>query len=246
MLRSLLLTLLCSAAFAVPARPADTADLELVLAVDASSSIDIGEYALQLRGIARGFRDPAVHSAILAGDQGRIAVNVIIWGEQKFSKQSTGWHVISAASEVLAFADLVEMMPRRQFGGTGIGEALDHAVSAIDENAIVARRRVIDVSGDGVETFADGAVLLPEARARAARLEITVNGLAVVNEDRDLPAYFRANLVTGPGAFVLPAADYFDFEQAMREKLLREIGPRARVSALPLQPILAKVFRKQQ
>lgn len=246
MLRRLLLTLLCSAAFAMPARAADTADIELVLAVDASSSIDIGEYALQLRGIARGFRDPTVHSAILAGDQGRIAVNVIIWGEQKFSKQSTGWHVISAASEAEAFADLVELMPRRQFGGTGIGEALDHAVSAIDENGIAARRRVVDVSGDGVETLADGAVLLPEARARAARLDITVNGLAVVNEDRNLFNYFREQLVTGADAFVLPADDYFDFEQAMREKLLREIGPRIKVSALPLQPVRAEVFRKQQ
>jgi hypothetical protein len=161
MLRGLLLTLLCSAAFAVPARPAETADLELVLAVDASSSIDIGEYALQLRGIARGFRDPAVHSAILAGDQGRIAVNVIIWGEQKFSKQSIGWHVISAASEALAFANLVELMPRRQFGGTGIGEALDHAVSAIDGNAILARRRLF--------RFRAGNAREAPARDRSAR-----------------------------------------------------------------------------
>jgi hypothetical protein len=138
MLRGLLLTLLCSAAFAVPARPAETADLELVLAVDASSSIDIGEYALQLRGIARGFRDPAVHSAILAGDHGRVAVNVIIWGEQKFSKQSTGWHVISAASE-----------------------ALDHAVSAIDGNAILARRRLF--------RFRAGNAREAPARDRSAR-----------------------------------------------------------------------------
>ncbi len=208
---------------AIPARAAENVDLELVLAVDASSSIDIAEYALQLRGIAGGFRDPAVRAAIRSGAKRRIAVNLVVWAEQKYAKLATGWHVIASDAEAEAFAALVETLPRRQFGGTGIGEGLSFAVDAITGNGIAGARRVIDVSGDGRETPADGVVLLPEARRAAILAGITVNGLAVIDEDAGLLNYFRDHLIAGPDSFAMTANDYFDFAQAIRAKLYREI-----------------------
>lgn len=217
--------------FTEPAPAAEAVDLELVLAVDASSSIDIGEYALQLRGIAGGFRDPAVRSAIRSGPKRRIAVNLVVWAEQKFAKLATGWQVIGSDAEAEAFAVLVESLPRRQFGGTGIGEGLSFAVEVIKSNGIEAARRVIDVSGDGRETTSEGAVLLPEARRAALSAGITVNGLAVIDEDRELLDYFRQHLIAGRDSFAMAANDYVDFARAMRVKLYREIEARPMVAA---------------
>ena len=222
MLKRFVCALSIAGLMAVPAR-AETVDLELVLAVDASSSIDIGEYALQLRGIARGFRDPAVRAAIRSGPEKRIAVNVLIWGQQKYKKQSTGWRILSSNEDAEDFARMVEVMPRRQFGGTGIGEALVVSVASIAENGIEAGRSVIDVSGDGRETFEQDVILLPEAREIARHAGIIVNGLAVTNEEEDLLYYFAEDLVEGPGCFAMSAVDYFAFENAMRRKLFREI-----------------------
>jgi hypothetical protein len=229
MLRHLAMALGIAACGGTLAR-ADPVDLELVLAVDASSSIDIGEYGLELRGIARGFRDPAVREAIRSGPTRRIAVNVVIWGQQRYAKQWTGWYVLSSDADADAFADLVQNMPRKQFGGTGIGEAIAEAVHAIADNEFEGPRGVIDVSGDGRETGDDMAISLREAREEAGRFGITVNGLAVTNEDQGLLRYYRERVITGNDSFALSATDYIDFEVAMRRKLYREINSRPQVS----------------
>ncbi|NJM31388.1 MAG: DUF1194 domain-containing protein [Rhizobiales bacterium] len=201
-------------------------DLELVLALDGSSSIDIGEYALQLRGIAAAFRDPAVHQAIDNGPTGRVAVNVVVWAEQGFGKLTTGWRVITSAGEADAFAAEVEALPRRQFGGTGIGEGIAASLASFDGNGFESPRRIIDVSGDGRETVSEGAVLLPQARELARARNVIINGLAILDEDKGLLAYYDSGLRTGPGSFVMQASDFLDFRQAIREKLLRELAPR--------------------
>jgi hypothetical protein len=208
-------------------------DLELVLAVDASGSVDEEEFRLQLSGIAAAFRDPAIQEAILSGSEQRIAVALVVWSDSAFPKVPTTWHVLDNAATANRFADIVETFHSKTGrskgiggGGTSIGDAIDYSISMIEGNGIEGTRRVIDVSGDGIETepWAAPATMLPEARVMAAKAGITVNGLAILNDYRRLNQYYRDNMIVGEGSFVLDAADYEDFKRAIREKLLREIA----------------------
>lgn len=208
-------------------------DLELVLAVDASGSVDEEEFRLQLSGIASAFRDPAIHQAISSGSEHRIAVAIVVWSDSAFPKVPSIWHILDNAATANRFADLVETFHSKTGrskgiggGGTSIGDAIDYALGMIEVNGIEGTRRVIDVSGDGIETepWAAPATMLPEARIMAARAGVTVNGLAILNDYRRLNTYYRDNMIVGEASFVLDAADYEDFKRAIREKLLREIA----------------------
>ena len=90
----------------------DEVDLELVLAVDASGSVDNAEYRLQLSGIAAALRDPAVLRAVTAGKHRRIALNVLIWAEARRPKDETGWFILSSKAEVERMAAMIAAMPR--------------------------------------------------------------------------------------------------------------------------------------
>jgi len=204
----------------------DEVDLELVLAVDASGSVDNSEYRLQLSGIAAALRDPAVKRAITAGPNKRIALNVLIWAEARRPKDETGWFVLANEADVDRVAGIIAAMPRNQVGGTGIGDGVAHAIRSIDENTIRSDRRIVDVSGDGRETPPrQYSTILSEARSMAIARNVTLNGLAILNEDKELDEYYRSRLTVGEGSFVEVAKDYEDFARAMRRKLLREIGP---------------------
>lgn len=208
-------------------------DLELVLAVDASGSVDEQEFRLQLEGIAAAFRDPAIQQAILSGSESRIAVALVVWSDSAFPKVPTAWHVLQDPASANRFADIVETFHTKTGrskgiggGGTSIGDAIDYAIGMIEVNGIEGTRRVIDVSGDGIETdpWAAPATMLPEARLMAARAGVTVNGLAILNDYQRLNYYYRDNMIVGEGSFVIDAIDYEDFKRAIREKLLREIA----------------------
>lgn len=214
-----------------PALAGQSVDLELVLAVDASGSVDEQEFSLQLSGIAAGFRDEKVREAIRAGPEGRIGVNLLVWADHQVPKDTSGWTVIGSDAEAEAFARLVENFPRNQNGATGIGEGIAASLHAIDESGLDARRKVIDVSGDGRETPArEYVVLLPQARAMANARGVTINGLAITNEDPGLLSYYRNAVQMGPGSFAIEAPDYQAFAEAMRRKLLREIQYRPVIS----------------
>ena len=208
-------------------------DLLLLLAVDASGSVEEGEYALQLQGIAAGFRDKAVRQAIRSGPAGRVAVDLMTWAEPQVPKDDTGWYILATDGDAEAFARLVERLPRTQNGATGLGEGVAAAVRVINGSGIAAHRRVIDVSGDGEETPArDYVVQLPQARDMAQSFDIVINGLAIENEATSLRLYYRDHLISGPGSFVMAVRIYEDFAEAMRRKLLREIEYRPQVSWL--------------
>ena len=208
-------------------------DLLLLLAVDASGSVEEDEYALQLRGIAAGFRDPEVREAIRSGPVGRVAVDLLTWAEPRVPKDQTGWHVLADDRDAEAFARLVEGLPRSQNGATGLGEGIAAAVRAITGSGLSASRSVIDVSGDGEETPArDIVVQLPQARIMAQSFGIIINGLAIENEATSLRLYYRDKLISGPGSFVMAVRRYEDFAEAMRRKLLREFRDRPEMSQL--------------
>src|SRR4029450_6835979 len=121
-------------------------DLKLALAVDASGSVDTEEYALQLSGIAAGFRDPDVRKAIRSGPAKAVAVNLLVWAEPQAPKDMTGWFIIASDGEAENFARIVEAFPRRQSGATAIGEGIASALRSIATSGITGSREVVNVS----------------------------------------------------------------------------------------------------
>ncbi|MCB1493935.1 MAG: DUF1194 domain-containing protein, partial [Rhodobiaceae bacterium] len=208
-----------------PARAGEaSADLELVLAVDASGSVDDAEFRLQLDGIAAAFEDPQVRAAIRSGPEGRIAVALLVWAEAEVPADASPWFVIATDADCAAFAATVRGFPRRVNGGTGIGAGLVQAMRLFERNGIAGRRQVVDVSGDGRETPPrDYVVLVDQARGMALSRGVTLNGLAILSDDPGLADWYRAEVMTGAGAFVMTASGFEDFAEAMRRKLLREV-----------------------
>ena len=196
-------------------------ELELVLAIDGSSSVNEAEFALQLGGIAWAFRDPTVIAAIES--VGGVGVAVMQWAGPSYQTLVLRWtHVFDAAS-ANRVADRIETVRRVVFGTTSIDKALWASITAFRTSGFQGRRRVIDVSGDGRTNFGPN----PDAmRDRAVARGIVVNGLPILNEEPDLDRYYRRFVVGGPGAFLMTADSYEDFAAAMRLKLIREIkGP---------------------
>ena len=215
---------------AAPASADQAVDLELVLAVDASGSVDQTEFDLQLGGIAAAFRDAEIQNAIASGELGRIGVALMIWSDATSKKAISHWIMIDSRVAAEAFADLTwsQRKRRKSFlgkSGTGIGSAIGQGIRMFRKNGMSGTRKVIDVSGDGHETplrFGEG-MALPEARRRARRSDIIVNGLAINVDRPDLDEYYRRKVIIGPGSFVIAASGYDDFARAMKQKLLREI-----------------------
>jgi uncharacterized protein DUF1194 len=206
-------------------------DLEIVLAVDASGSVDGQEFRLQLDGTAAALRDPLVQAAIVSGPYGRVAVSLMVWSDSAFPRFATEWVVLDSPETATRFADVVETFYSKVGrskgiggGGTAIGDAVAYAIGMIDGNGINALRRVVDVSGDGIETppWFGTAILLPQARRMAVERDVLVNGLAITTDFSNLHNYYRDQVIVGTGSFVIEALGFADFKRAMREKLQRE------------------------
>ena len=194
--------------------------IELVLAVDSSASVNDLEFELQMRGIAYAFRTPDVMRLIESMDG--VAVTLIQWSSWSDRDQTLPWRLLHDRASILSFADEVEATSRSAVGNlTAIGTVIQDSLKAIAENEFAGWQRKIDVSGDGQN---NAGFPLEEARRQARSMGVTVNALAIETDYADLAGYFRDQIITGPGAFVLAAADYEDFPRAMQVKLLRELA----------------------
>lgn len=203
---------------------AENVVLELVLAIDVSSSVNEEEYALQMKGFAEAFRHPAVVAVIESlGSQGMV-VTLIQWSGADTYVQAIDWTRINGRGSAEAFAGQVENAPRLIEGGaTAIGDAMLFARALIELNGYNGTRRTVDVSGDGIANQGKQPAV---ARALLNAENITVNGLAILNEEPRLGAYYKAGVVGGPNAFLVTATDFEDFARAIRIKLITEIdGP---------------------
>lgn len=221
LLRAGLLALLLGG-FAGAAAAEVQVDLELVLAIDSSDSVDEREYALQVGGLADAFRDRAVHEAIAGGPLGAIAVSVVEWSGRYQQVVQVPWTRLDGPAAAEALADDIAVL-RRAFdeGVTSISGALDFAAAQFAGNGFAAARRVIDISSDGVQNQGRRIDL---ARDAALADDLTINALVILNEMPDLQEYFSERVIGGLGAFVMVANDYPDYPEAIRRKLLREIG----------------------
>ena len=204
-------------------------DLELVLAVDVSGSIDEEEARLQRDGYVAAIADPRVVAAIRGGMLGRIAVTYFEWAGEGWQSPVMDWRMIHDQASARAFtAELAEMQINAG-PWTSISSAIDFAVPRFAENDYDGTRRVIDISGDGANNTGRPA---PAARDDAVRRGVIINGLPIVNERMNmsrrpianLDLYYRNCVIGGPGAFIVVAHDFRDFARAIRRKLILEIA----------------------
>ncbi len=197
-------------------------DLELVLAIDASSSVDHREFNLQIKGYEEAFLDPVVLSAIQGGDIGGIAATLLIWAGDGDVRTIARWTLIeneeSAALFVAGFRNAPRYLLR---DGTSLSSVIDHAAVMFSGNGFDGDRKLIDISGDGTNNIGRPPA---EARDRALAAGITINGLTILNEFADLDIYFAEHVVGGPGAFIITARNFDVFSAAILNKLASEIA----------------------
>lgn len=197
-------------------------DLELVLMVDASGSVDAEEYRLQRVGYIQAFLDRQVIDAIQSGYHRKVAVALFEWTGPFLQVPIADWSVLSDEESVKAFAATLQKTPRILYGGgTAVGAAIRYGADAVDNNRFTATRKVIDVSGDGANTSGPLARI---SRDEAVRRGFTINGLPILTDEPYLDRYYNDEVIGGPGAFMIAAKDFEDFAKAIRAKLIREIA----------------------
>lgn len=207
---------------AAPLRPVFACELALVVALDVSRSVDRDEYKLMRDGIAAAFLDEDVRNSI-SWMHGGVLVTVTQWGGLDQQRQAIPWTRLTGTESIANFAlELSEIDRGFWMADTSVSEALLHAEAMFKTADQSCRRRVIDVSGDGVSNA--GPEVLPVSRAVGAR-GIIVNGLVVAGARPDPVTYFLTEVIRGPGSFVEIANGYSDYARAMKRKLLREFEP---------------------
>jgi hypothetical protein len=197
-------------------------DLQLVLAVDASGSVNQTRFELQKQGYVEAFRHPRVLSAIRSGMTGSIAVTMTQWTGPFQQIQVIPWTLLKDEATVNAFADAIEKTPRQLFGGgTSVSGAIDHAALLFPGAPYRGFKRVIDVSGDGSNNRGRPA---QDARDDAVKNGIIINGLPILSLEPYLDRYYFEQVIGGPGSFMVPAESYETFSAAVLRKLILEIA----------------------
>ncbi len=206
-------------------------DVELVLAVDVSYSMDMDELAIQREGYAQAIISKEFLQALKTGPNGKISVTYFEWAASSDQKIIIPWRVIDGPETADAVANEIMKTPIRRASRTSISGAINFAMPLFDENPYRGLRRVIDISGDGPNN--NGS---PVTVARDAALEkgITINGLPIMVKEPsystmdidNLDFYYEDCVIGGPGSFVVTIKDREKFKEAIRTKLLLEVAGR--------------------
>ncbi len=216
---------------------ADPVDLRLVLAIDASASVNRREYDLQMKGLAHAFESDEVHDAIASGRRKAILVIVIEWSGADQQRVAVPWIRVSDAASAQRLADQINETPRGfRRGSTSISGAIDFAIHQLQSSPVPAERSVIDISGDGRNTHGG---IVDIARDRAVQAGIVINGLPILNEEPDLNEHYQSSVIGGEGAFTVPARNYKAFGNAIVSKLVREISGKWYGVSIPKRKRLA-------
>jgi hypothetical protein len=229
--RALLAALPALAAAKIAHANEEPVDVLLVLAVDVSRSIDEDEAKLQREGFRTAMADPRVVSAIRSGTLGAIAVCYLEWASADYQRIVIPWTRIDGQAAADAWAERLAAAPRVSMNWTSISGAIEASMRALSDAPFEGTRKVIDVSGDGVNNSGAPVTLL---RDMAVEAGITINGLPILNDrspfgrppNMTLDQYFVDFVIGGPGAFMIPADDFVAFQSAVLRKLIREISGR--------------------
>ena len=199
----------------LPGRACETA---LLLAIDVSGSIDAGEYALQVQGLADALADPDIADLLV---QGQAALAVVQWSGVGAQALVQPWQRMLGRGDVARFAAAARATPRRfDASDTAVGQAIGFSAAQF-ATVPDCRRRVIDISGDGPE---NAGSTIGQARQSAQAQGIEINAVAIedIGPSAPVTSFFRRWSIT-PGGFVLIARGPGDDPRAIRAKLLREL-----------------------
>ncbi len=206
-------------------------DVELVLAVDVSYSMDPDEQALQRDGYARAFTSKEFMQALREGANGKIAVTYVEWAGQFDQRIIMPWRLIEGPESADAVAAEIAAAPTRRASRTSISGGLRFASSLFEHSGYRGLRRVIDVSGDGANN--SGPPVAP-MRDSVVKRGIVINGLPIMlkranagtMDIKNLDVYYEDCVIGGPGAFVIPIRKREKFIEAIRTKMVLEVAGR--------------------
>ena len=205
-------------------------DVQLLLMIDVSLSMDGTEQKLQRDSYVAAFRDPLVLDAIRFGPTGRIAVALVEWSGEREQRVVVPWTLVDGAASGDSFARALEAQPTSRMTRTSISSALMFGARYMRDSAYVGARRVIDMSGDGSNNDGPSMSL---ARATIAQAGIVVNGLPLLIDrvagqtrpgEVGLEEYYEACVLAGTGAFMIPVRSMDGFRDALKTKLILEIA----------------------
>lgn len=224
------------------AAPSDAlaVDVELVLAVDISLSMDEKEFALQRAGYVEALRHPDFIQAVRSSNTGRIAIAYFEWAGTVRDDAVIDWQIIDSTQSAYSFADKVAARPFRSFRGTSISTALSFGTGLFDRTDFIGERSVIDISGDGPNNIGPPVTATRDA---ATAKGIVINGLPILINPSPtfshLDRYYAQCVTGGPGSFVLPIYSAAEFSTAIRRKLILEVSgiqDKARVIPVDTDP----------
>jgi Protein of unknown function (DUF1194) len=206
-------------------------DVELVLAVDVSYSMDMDELAIQREGYAQAIVSKEFLQALKSGPNGKISVTYFEWAASSDQKIIIPWRLIDGPETADAVANEIMKTPIRRASRTSISGAINFAMPLFDENPHRGLRRVIDISGDGPNNEGPPVV---SARDAAVEKGIVINGLPIMVKEPsystmdidNLDFYYEDCVIGGPGSFVVTIKDRDKFKEAIRTKLLLEVAGR--------------------
>src|SRR5436190_13518502 len=204
-------------------------DVELVLAVDISYSMDMDELALQREGYAQAIASQEFLNALKQGTNGKIAVTLVEWAGVSDQRIVVPWRLIDGAASAEAVSAEMARAPVRRAFRTSISGALMFSAALFDGNGFRGIRRVIDVSGDGTN---NQGPLVTLVRDDVVAKGIVINGLPIMLKEpqpnsidiKDLDIYYEDCVIGGPGAFVVPMRERDKFKDAIRTKLVLEVA----------------------
>jgi len=210
---------------------ATSVDLELVLAVDVSYSMDLEELAIQREGYAQAIVSKEFLQALKSLGKGRIAVTYFEWAAATDQKIIIPWRLIDGPETADAVANEILKTPIRRASRTSISGAINFAMPLFNDNPYHGVRRVIDISGDGPNNNGEPVTI---ARDVALAKGITINGLPIMVKEpsystmdiENLDYYYEDCVTGGPGSFVVTVKDREKFKEAIRTKLLLEVAGR--------------------
>ena len=204
-------------------------DLELIIAVDVSYSMDLDELAVQREGYAHAIVSREFLQALKNGPNSKIAVTYFEWLASTDQKIIIPWRVIDGPETADAVANEIMKTPVRRGSRTSISGAITFAMPLFEENPYRGLRRVIDISGDGPN---NNGVPVADVRAVALEKGITINGLPIMVKEPshttmdidNLDWYYEDCVIGGPGSFVVSIKDRDKFKEAIRTKLVLEVA----------------------
>lgn len=208
---------------------ASQVDVELVLAVDVSYSMDLDELALQREGYIAAVTSSEFLSALKLGPNGRVAIAYVEWAGSDEQKLVVDWTLVGNEADAFQFANSIRQAPLRRVYRTSISGAMEFSANLIEGNSFKGLRRVIDISGDGTN---NQGPMVDMTRDALVAKGITINGLPLLLKEPagsmlDIPQldiYYEDCVIGGPGAFVIPVRGKHEFATAIKTKLVLEIA----------------------